>query len=105
MKEASRKLGLLVSANTLFRRIQQFASRPYQTLRVLGIYDFAICKLHNYGTILIDLETCKPIDLQSDRESKIVSEWFKTHFGERVVAQGRSPIYTDSITLGAPVAK
>lgn len=99
------KLGLLISADTLLRRIRQLASRPNQTPRVLGIDDFAFRKRHNYGTILIDLETREPVDLLPDRESKTVSEWLKAHPGVEIVARDRSPLYAEGITLGAPAAE
>jgi transposase len=99
------KLGLLISADTLLRRIRQFATLTAKTPRVLGIDDFAFRKRHHYGTILIDLETRQPIDLLPDRESKTVAEWLKAHPGVEIVARDRSPIYAEGITLGAPEAE
>ena len=104
-RRLAEKLGLLISADTLLRRIRQFALRPDQTPRVLGIDDFAFRKRHNYGTILIDLETREPIDLLPDRESKTVSEWLKAHPGVEIVARDRSPLYAEGVALGAPAAE
>lgn len=101
----AQKLGLLISADTLLRRIRQYAALIMKTPRVLGIDDFAFRKRHNYGTILIDLETRQPIDLLPDRESKTVAEWLKAHLGVEIVARDRSPLYAEGITLGMPAAE
>ncbi len=101
-RKLAEKLGLLISADTLLRQIRQFAPRPDQTPRVLGIDDFAFRKRHNYGTILIDLETREPVDLLPDRESKTVADWLKDHPGVEIVARDRSRLYAEGITLGAP---
>ena len=104
-RKLAEKLGLLISADTLLRRIWQSAASTPQTPRVLGIYDFAFRKRHTYGTILIDLERREPIDLLPDRESKTVSDWFKAHPGVEIVARDRSPLYAEGISLGAPEAE
>ena len=101
----AQKLGLLISADTLLRRIRQFATLTAKTPRVLGIDDFAFRKRHNYGTILIDLETREPVDLLPDRESKTVADWLKAHPGVEIVARDRSPLYAEGITLGIPAAE
>ena len=101
----AQKLGLLISADTLLRRIRQFGTLKAETPRVLGIDDFAFRKRHNHGTILIDLETREPVDLLPDRESKTVADWLKAHPGVEIVARDRSPLYAEGITLGMPAAE
>jgi transposase len=104
-RRLAEKLGLLISADTLLRRIRQSADRLPATPRVLGIDDFAFRKRHNYGTLLIDLEARAPVDLLPDRESKTVSEWLKAHPGVEIVSRDRSMQYAEGITLGAPEAE
>jgi transposase len=104
-RRLAEKLGFLVSADTLLRRIRQSADKLLETPRVLGIDDFAFLKRHNYGTILIDLEAHEPIDLLPDRESKTVAAWLKAHPGVEIVSRDRSMQYAEGITLGSPEAE
>lgn len=104
-RRLAEKLGLLISADTLLRRIRQTADRLPETPRVLGIDDFAFLKRHTYGTILVDLESRAPVDLLPDRESETVSGWLKAHPGVEIVSRDRSMQYAEGVTLGAPKAE
>ena len=37
--------------------------------RVLGVDEFALRKGRRYGTLLVDVETCRPVDILDDRSS------------------------------------
>lgn len=43
------------------------------------IDDFAIRKRESYGTIMVDIETHRVIDLIPSRECEDVVEWLKTY--------------------------
>lgn len=103
-RRLAEKLSLVVSADTLLRRIRQSSPPATATPRVLGVDDFAFRKRHTYGTLLIDLERHRPIDLLPDRESTTVADWFKEHSGVEVVARDRSLQHMEGITQGAPAA-
>ena len=60
-----RRLGMPVSADTLIRQVKR-AARLHalpQVIRVLGVDDWAWCKGQTFGTILVDLERSKVVDL------------------------------------------
>lgn len=99
------RLALTISRHTLLRRIRREAVRPPDAPRVVGIDDFAFRKRHNYGTILVDLETREPVDLLPDRESRTVAAWLRAHPEIKVVARDRSQEYAEGISLGAPHAE
>ena len=75
-----------------------------ETPRVLGIDDWAWRKGRSWGTILIDLETRRPVDLLPDRTSTAVATWLRAHPGVDIVARDRSTEYARAVAEGAPDA-
>jgi transposase len=57
------KLGMQVSAPTLLRRMRTRSYTPPSSVRILGIDDWSWKKGVTYGTILVDLQLRRPIEL------------------------------------------
>jgi transposase len=76
-----------------------------RAVRVLGVDDFAWKKRFTYGTILVDLERRKIIDVLADRESATVEAWLKEHPEVEFVSRDRGKDFTKAATKGAPQAQ
>ncbi len=57
------RLGMKVKAPTLLRYLRAIKDPPRADVTVLGIDDFAMRCGDKYGTILINIETSRPLDL------------------------------------------
>ena len=57
------RLGMPSSPDTLLRLVCQTALPPTPTPRVLGVDDWSFRKGRTFGTILVDLERHRPVDL------------------------------------------
>lgn len=98
------KLNLQVSPDSVLRTIRKtdVPQNPY--VRVLGVDDWAFRKGQNYGTLLVDLEKHKAIDLLSDRTQQTLCTWLLTHPEIEIVSRDRSFEYKAGIDKGAPQA-
>ncbi|UZR96294.1 ISL3 family transposase [Chondrinema litorale] len=98
------KLFLNVSSSTLLRLMHSKKLQNFSTPRVLGVDDWAFRKGDNYGTILVDLEKNKPIDLLPDRTSETLKNWLEAHPGIEIISRDRSGAYAEAAKQGAPDA-
>lgn len=92
------------AADTLLRIMRRLPPAMPAAPRTLGVDDWAFCKGRRYGTILVDLEQHRPIDLLPDRTADMLTAWLRSHPGVEIVARDRSTEYACGITEGAPQA-
>ena len=95
---------LATTPSTLLRHLMQLPPPMAKAVRVLGVDDFAWKKRFTYGTILVDLERRKIIEILADRESTTVEKWLREHPEVEVVSHDRGKDYARAVTRAAPQA-
>jgi transposase len=99
------KLDLRVSAPTLLRYLRTVSCAPPTSVHILGIDDWAWKKGQIYGTLLVDLERRKAIELLPDRREETVTAWLLTHPEIEVVSRDRGGEYAAAARKGTPQAQ
>ena len=97
-------LGIHTSWMTVLRRIMALPREPAPQVRELGIDDFAFRRGRNYGTLLVDEQTHRVIDVLSDRKVETVAAWMTNHPEIELVSRDRGGDYASATTSAAPQA-
>src|SRR3954447_7652192 len=101
------ELGIVAARDALLRRMKGAPLPEVGKIRVLGVDDFAFKKGSTYGTILVDLERHKVVDLLPERSQERLVAWFERHPGAaevEVATRDRSNTYREGLAKGAPGA-
>ena len=69
------RIAVATTPPTLLRHLMQLPTPVARAVRVLGVDDFAWKKRHHYGTLLVDLERHKIVEMLADRESATLEQW------------------------------
>ncbi|MGE5334730.1 MAG: ISL3 family transposase [Nitrososphaerota archaeon] len=100
--------GLPGSRDTVLRAVRRAplpAPEALQALRVLSVDDFAFRRGATYGTILVDLERHRVVDLLSERSDVAFARWLRGRAEVRQISRDRGGDYAAGATLGAPQAE
>ncbi len=98
------ELSLVVGRDALLRRAKGASLPDSGKVRVLGVDDFAFRKGHTYGTVLVDLERRRVVELLPERSQESLVAWLRRHPEVEFAARDRSHIYREALAKGAPDA-
>jgi transposase len=95
-----------VSDDTILRAVKRVNLDPDAVpLRVIGVDDWAWRKGQTYGTILVDLERRRVVDLLPIRSAESLAEWLAQHPEIELISRDRHGLYADGALRGAPQAR
>ena len=98
------RLGMQTSRYTILRRIMDLSDPPAASVVYVGIDDFAFRRGYRFGTILVDLESHRVVDLLADRRAETAARWLRQQPDVMVVSRDRGGEYASAATEGAPQA-
>lgn len=96
--------GVSVSRSTVLRLVEGLPDPESPVPRVVGVDEYATRKGRAYGTVLVDVETRRPVDMLPDREASSLAAWLAERPEAEVVCRDRAPFFAEGATAGAPQA-
>ncbi|TCL02166.1 ISL3 family transposase [Sodalis ligni] len=102
---AAAACGIQTSADTLLRRVIHAPEQVQTRTPHVGIDEWAWHRGHRYGTLIVNLDTHRPLVLLPGREQRTLSAWFRRYPEIQVVSRDRGGIYAMAARDGAPQAK
>jgi transposase len=97
---------LSASRSTLVRLVRRLPLPPQvEGIAILGVDDFALRRHHHYGTLLVDVERHRVLDLWPERTAEPFIAWLGTpEQRPEVICRDRGGAYADTARQGAPGA-
>lgn len=102
----AKNMNIKVSGDTIIKILL----KKYDEMKIntcsstVGIDDFSFKKRHNYGTIIFDEKTHKPIAILDGRDGKTLSTWLKDNKHIKVVTRNGASAYAKVIEQELPGA-
>ena len=98
------KVGMLTKPSTLLCHLMALPLPDAPTVRILGVDDWSWKKGRRYGTVLVDLERRKIIDVLPDRTAATFAQWLRAHPEVEIISRDRGTDYAAAAREAAPQA-
>ena len=98
------RLGIQTTRQTILRRIMDLPEVSTGSVLFLGIDDFSFRRGYRFGTILVNLESRRVVDLLPDRQAETAAAWMYHHPDLFVVSRDRGSAYASAASQAAPQA-
>ncbi len=98
------RLGIHTTRQTILRRIMALPESSAESILFLGIDDFSFRRGLRFGTLLVNLESRRVVDLLADREAETSAAWMRQHPDLKAVSRDRGGAYASAAAQGAPQA-
>jgi len=98
------RLGIETTRQTLLRRIMALPAAPVGQVTQMGIDDFSFRCGRKFGTIVVDLQTHKVLDVLPDRTTDTSAAWMAAHPEIELVSRDRGGDYAAAARKAAPQA-
>ena len=106
-ESAARICGLInipVSGDTVIRMLLRHVMSEDYVGESIGVDDWAIKKGQNYGTMICDMETHRPLALLPGRDGESLRKWLEHNKQVKVVSRDRCGAYASAISTVLPKA-
>lgn len=90
-------LGIGISKSTVLRDLHRMQVPDSADVRRIGVDDWAFRKGVDYGSVIVDLSTGRPIDMLPGRSERDFSAWLKDHGSVWLLSRDRSSSYSSAV--------
>lgn len=98
------RLSIQTSKTTILRRIMALPTEPVGQVPQVGIDDFSFRRGRKFGSILVDLQTHKVLEILPDRTAETAAAWMAEHPELEIVSRDRGGDYAAAARKAAPQA-
>src|SRR5437667_12896575 len=95
-----KRLAMPTSRTTLVRLVRAVPEAAIESPRVLGVDEFAVRRGQRHGTILVDADAHKVVDMLEDSSADPLVAWLGEHPGAEVICRDRDGVYANAARRG-----